>query len=69
MSGAPFNDAYRYVGWLLTVPLLLIELNLVMKLPSSQTVGRRDAKLSKLLDVYYYRWSSQHIKHLRWLSC
>jgi bacteriorhodopsin len=24
-TGAPFNDAYRYVDWLLTVPLLLIE--------------------------------------------
>ncbi|MEM6591926.1 MAG: bacteriorhodopsin-like [Cyanobacteria bacterium P01_C01_bin.73] len=24
-TGEPFNDAYRYVDWLLTVPLLLIE--------------------------------------------
>jgi bacteriorhodopsin len=31
-SGHPFNDAYRYVDWLLTVPLLLIELVLVMNL-------------------------------------
>jgi len=38
LSGAPFNDAYRYVDWLLTVPLLLIELILVMKLPVDQTV-------------------------------
>merc|ERR1712118_287977 len=30
LSGVPFNDAYRYVDWLLTVPLLLIELILVM---------------------------------------
>jgi len=37
LSGAPFNDAYRYVDWLLTVPLLLIELILVMGLPSAQT--------------------------------
>merc|ERR1711893_263705 len=37
VSGAPFNDAYRYVDWLLTVPLLLIELILVMKLPEDQT--------------------------------
>merc|ERR1711937_1057571 len=29
-SGHPFNDAYRYVDWLLTVPLLLIEIVLVM---------------------------------------
>merc|ERR1712039_179458 len=27
-----FNDAYRYMDWLLTVPLLLIEIVLVMKL-------------------------------------
>ena len=33
LSGAPFNDAYRYVDWLLTVPLLLIELILVMGSP------------------------------------
>jgi bacteriorhodopsin len=32
----PFNDAYRYVDWLLTVPLLLIELILVMRLPPAQ---------------------------------
>jgi len=38
VSGAPFNDAYRYVDWLLTVPLLLIELILVMKLPKHETV-------------------------------
>ncbi|MBO6575675.1 MAG: bacteriorhodopsin [Rhodothermales bacterium] len=31
-SGAPFNDAYRYVDWLLTVPLLLVELVLVLQL-------------------------------------
>merc|ERR1711860_315341 len=37
VTGAPFNDAYRYVDWLLTVPLLLIELILVMKLPEEQT--------------------------------
>merc|ERR1712066_217261 len=32
MGGVPFNDAYRYMDWLLTVPLLLIEILLVMKL-------------------------------------
>jgi len=31
-TGVPFNDAYRYMDWLLTVPLLLIEILLVMKL-------------------------------------
>merc|ERR1712150_216178 len=39
LSGQPFNDAYRYVDWLLTVPLLLIELILVMKLPKDETVA------------------------------
>merc|ERR1712159_220799 len=37
LTGQPFNDAYRYVDWLLTVPLLLIELILVMGLPADQT--------------------------------
>ena len=36
-SGRPFNDAYRYVDWLLTVPLLLIELILVMRLSEAET--------------------------------
>merc|ERR1712172_97123 len=26
LTGVPFNDAYRYMDWLLTVPLLLIEI-------------------------------------------
>jgi len=36
ISGTPFNDAYRYMDWLLTVPLLLIEIVLCMKLPPNQ---------------------------------
>ena len=39
-SGLAFNDAYRYVDWLLTVPLLLIELILVMRLSSSETMSK-----------------------------
>ena len=35
-SGHPFNDAYRYVDWLLTVPLLLLEAIAVLALPSAQ---------------------------------
>jgi len=30
-SGKPFNDAYRYIDWLLTVPLLVAELVAVVK--------------------------------------
>ena len=37
LAGAPFNDAYRYADWLLTVPLVLIELILVMRLLAQQT--------------------------------
>jgi bacteriorhodopsin len=36
-SGKGFNDAYRYVDWLLTVPLLLVELILVMRLSDAET--------------------------------
>jgi len=32
LTGIPFNDAYRYMDWLLTVPLLLLEILLVMDL-------------------------------------
>jgi len=39
-TGIPFNDAYRYVDWLLTVPLLLIELILVMQLGAEETKSR-----------------------------
>merc|ERR1712107_441932 len=36
LTGVPFNAAYRYMDWLLTVPLLLIEILLVMKLPPEE---------------------------------
>merc|ERR1711998_471409 len=37
LTGVPFNDAYRYMDWLLTVPLLLIEIVLVMKLSPEES--------------------------------
>jgi bacteriorhodopsin len=40
VSGEGFNRAYRYVDWLLTVPLLLVELILVMKLSKAETLSR-----------------------------
>ena len=43
-SGTPFNDAYRYVDWLLTVPLLLTEAVLVLRL--KQGAGGMIARLS-----------------------
>ncbi len=39
-TGVAFNDAYRYVDWLLTVPLLLVELILVMRLTRSETISK-----------------------------
>ncbi|QDV05932.1 Green-light absorbing proteorhodopsin precursor [Planctomycetes bacterium Poly30] len=35
-SGAFFNDAYRYADWLITVPLLLVELVAVMALAKDE---------------------------------
>merc|ERR1711987_6423 len=40
LTGIPFNDAYRYMDWLLTVPLLLIEILLVMKLEGDDFSSR-----------------------------
>ena len=39
-TGFAFNDAYRYVDWLLTVPLLLVELILVMRLSREETTSK-----------------------------
>ncbi len=39
-TNVAFNDAYRYVDWLLTVPLLLIELVLVMRLSQAETMSK-----------------------------
>lgn len=44
-TGMPFNDAYRYVDWLLTVPLLVAELIVVLKLPK----GKSGSLITKLV--------------------
>merc|ERR1712100_260231 len=36
LTSVPFNDAYHYMDWLLTVPLLLMEIVLVMKVPDDE---------------------------------
>lgn len=36
-TGTPFNEAYRYVDWILTVPLLMVELVLVLGLSKAAT--------------------------------
>lgn len=40
ITGKPFNDAYRYMDWLLTVPLLLIEIVFVMNLSAAETASK-----------------------------
>jgi bacteriorhodopsin len=44
-TATPFNDAYRYADWLLTVPLLLVELVSVLSLPRGQS-GKLLTRLS-----------------------
>jgi len=36
-TGRPFNDAYRYMDWLLTVPLLLLEIIFCMNLTPKES--------------------------------
>merc|ERR1711869_3901 len=52
LTGVPFNDAYRYMDWLLTVPLLLIEIVFVMKLPDDQ-IRNKSIALCPFLYVVY----------------
>jgi bacteriorhodopsin len=44
-NGGTFNEAYRYVDWLLTVPLLLMETIAVLNLPA----GERKSLISRLV--------------------
>jgi bacteriorhodopsin len=65
----PFNDAYRYVDWLLTVPLLLVELILVMKLSASDTFKKsvRLGGLAMLMIVLGYPGELSDVAGTRWL--
>jgi bacteriorhodopsin len=40
ITGQPFNDAYRYMDWMLTVPLLMIEIIFVMGLSPDETAEK-----------------------------
>merc|ERR1719333_585095 len=73
LTGVPFNDAYRYMDWLLTVPLLLIEILLVMKLPDEEfsakakTLGAGSALIRELhdqKDLDQKQWHSQEPIHV-----
>jgi len=39
-TGEPFNDAYRYMDWLLTVPLLCLEIVLIMNLTPDESTKK-----------------------------
>merc|ERR1712019_223329 len=69
LTGEPFNDAYRYVDWILTVPLLLIELILVMGLPANETVskGWKLGVASALMVALGYPGEIQDSPSGRWL--
>lgn len=45
VTGQPFNEAYRYMDWLVTVPLLIAELVIVLGLPRE----RRRSLLMRLI--------------------
>lgn len=68
-TGVKFNDAYRYVDWLLTVPLLLIELILVMRLPRAETVAKATklGLLAALMVVLGYPGEVSSDSGTRWL--
>ena len=68
-SGVRFNDAYRYVDWLLTVPLLLIELILVMRLTRAETIARSTklGLLAALMIVLGYPGEIAADPGTRWL--
>lgn len=69
LTGIAFNDAYRYVDWLLTVPLLLIELILVMRLSREETVskGVRLGLLAALMVILGYPGEISGTNGGRWL--
>lgn len=68
-SGEAFNDAYRYVDWLLTVPLLLVELILVMSLSASDTFKKslRLGGLAVLMILLGYPGEISDVAGTRWL--
>jgi bacteriorhodopsin len=69
VTGRPFNDAYRYVDWLLTVPLLLIELLLVMRLSEAETwsKGIRLGGLAALMVILGYPGEIASDSTTRWM--
>jgi len=67
-TGAAFNEAYRYVDWFLTVPLLLVELILVMGLSRQETFSRsiRLGGLAALMIALGYPGEVAETVQARW---
>ena len=67
-TGYAFNDAYRYVDWLLTVPLLMVELILVMRLPQEETVNMSLTLglAAALMVILGYPGEISHVASTRW---
>ncbi len=68
-TGIEFNDAYRYVDWLLTVPLLMTELILVMGLPRKETTRKATllAGLAALMIILGYPGEIATDPGARWM--
>jgi bacteriorhodopsin len=68
-TGHPFNDAYRYVDWLLTVPLLVTELILVMRLPGGEGAKKATklAFLAVVMVLLGYPGEISSVASTRWL--
>lgn len=68
-TAVKFNDAYRYVDWLLTVPLLLIELILVMRLSRKETTSKATTlgALAALMVLLGYPGEISSDPGTRWL--
>lgn len=64
-----FNDAYRYVDWLLTVPLLLMELVLVMGLSAEETQQRciQLGSLAAVMVILGYPGEISDSNSTRWI--
>jgi bacteriorhodopsin len=68
-TGHAFNDAYRYVDWLLTVPLLVTELILVMRLSGSEGTKKATklAFLAVIMVLLGYPGEISNVASTRWL--
>ena len=69
VTGRPFNDAYRYMDWLVTVPLLVTELVLVMRLPGKlgSSKATKLAVLALIMVALGYPGEISKDSNTRWL--